>query len=45
MDTVDLALLLFGTRDTASSIFTGKHFGLRGAQGPDVVADIIGESL
>ena len=45
MDAVDLALLLCGTRDIALSIFTGQHFGLRGALGPDVVADIIGKNL
>ena len=45
MDAVDLALLLFGTRDTALSIFTGKHYGLRAALGQDVVDDIIGKNF
>ena len=45
MDVVDLALLLFGTRDIALSILTRQHFELRGALGPDVVADIFGKSF
>ena len=45
MDAVDLALLLFGTRDTALSIFTGKHYGLRAALGQDMVDDIIGKNF
>ncbi|GAU87676.1 hypothetical protein RvY_00490 [Ramazzottius varieornatus] len=42
LDAVDLALLLFGSHNTAMAICTGRNFGLQAALGRDTVIDITG---